>query len=58
METERPCPYCNRVHYSSYTAERCSARHDVSNAFRQFKRKKEKAAKTNAAATRQESVAT
>jgi hypothetical protein len=30
METEQPCPYCKRVHYSSYTAERCAARHDAS----------------------------
>jgi len=25
---EKPCPWCGRVHYSSYNAERCAARHD------------------------------
>jgi hypothetical protein len=30
METEKPCPYCKRIHYSIYTAERCAARHGVS----------------------------
>jgi hypothetical protein len=30
MITEQICPYCKRVHYSIYTAERCAARHDVS----------------------------
>jgi hypothetical protein len=27
MENEQPCPYCNRIHYSTYTAGRCAARH-------------------------------
>jgi hypothetical protein len=26
---EQPCPYCKSVHYSSYNAERCAARHDA-----------------------------
>jgi hypothetical protein len=30
METEQTCPYCKRIHYSSYTAEKCAARHDAS----------------------------
>lgn len=30
METERPCPFCHRIHYSIYTVERCAARHQVS----------------------------
>lgn len=30
METERPCPFCKRIHYSIYTVERCAARHQVS----------------------------
>jgi hypothetical protein len=29
-EKEQVCPYCKRVHYSIYTAERCAARHQVS----------------------------
>jgi hypothetical protein len=30
QETEQLCPFCKRVHYSIYTAERCAARHQVS----------------------------
>jgi hypothetical protein len=30
METEQPCPFCKRIHYSIYTVERCVARHQVS----------------------------
>jgi hypothetical protein len=30
METEKPCPYCKRIHYSIYTVERCAARHQGS----------------------------
>jgi hypothetical protein len=30
METEQPCPFCKRIHYSIYTVERCAARHQVS----------------------------
>ena len=30
METEKTCPYCNRVHYSIYNVERCAALHGVS----------------------------
>jgi hypothetical protein len=58
METDEPCPYCKRIHYSSYTAERCAARHEVTSAFRQYKRKKEKPAKTAVAVSAQEDLAT
>jgi hypothetical protein len=30
METEQPCPFCKRIHYSIYTVERCAARHNIS----------------------------
>jgi hypothetical protein len=36
METEKPCPYCKRIHYSSYNAERCAARHDASGGLSKF----------------------
>jgi hypothetical protein len=29
MATEAQCPFCNGVHYSSYNAERCRARHEA-----------------------------
>jgi hypothetical protein len=29
METEQPCPFCKRIHYSIYTVERCAARHQA-----------------------------
>jgi hypothetical protein len=36
METEKTCPYCKRVHYSSYNAERCAARHDAAGGLTKF----------------------
>ena len=27
METEQTCPFCHRVHYSVYNADRCAAQH-------------------------------
>jgi hypothetical protein len=36
METEQPCPYCKRIHYSIYTVERCAARHQVSGALTNY----------------------
>jgi hypothetical protein len=35
-EQEQPCPYCKRIHYSIYTAERCVARHQVSSQFSSY----------------------
>ena len=42
VETEQPCPYCKRVHYSSYTAVRCAARHDVASYENGKKEKRQK----------------
>jgi hypothetical protein len=36
MEAEQPCPYCKQVHYSSYNAERCAARHDSEEGLKKF----------------------
>jgi hypothetical protein len=52
METEQPCPYCKRVHYSSYNAEKCAARHDASSELTDYvneqreKKQKQKPQKT------------
>lgn len=29
MTTDNQCPFCHGVHYSSYNAERCHARHEA-----------------------------
>jgi len=42
METEKPCPYCNRVHFSIYNAERCEALHQVQSAASHYKHKDKK----------------
>jgi hypothetical protein len=36
MEAEQTCPYCKQVHYSSYNAERCAARHDGKGGLKAF----------------------
>jgi hypothetical protein len=36
MEADHPCPFCKQVHYSSYNAERCAARHDHKGGLKKF----------------------
>jgi hypothetical protein len=51
MENEQPCPYCKRVHYSTYTAGRCAARHEVLGEWTSYVNgQKRKRAKTKVAA--------
>ena len=36
MTTDNQCPFCHGVHYSSYNAERCHARHEAREQVRAF----------------------
>jgi hypothetical protein len=44
MVTEKACPYCKRVHFSTYNAERCEALHQVQGtaSYHKYKDKKKR----------------